>query len=166
LLSGKVRSFNNNLNNLFDEIYGLNKKTKILFVKRFELTIFKNDIKRTFVMLPLEQRKIFNMYFSQFLSINNSIDELIKYNIIRLYLIKSFRGKAQSLGKPSRGQRTWSNASTAFRLNKMLRMFIHDIKKTFVIKIKTESKNLKMLKKKKKVPVRFKIKQAKQKANA
>jgi hypothetical protein len=45
-------------------------------------------------------------------------------------------------------------------------MFIHEIKKTFVIKIKTESKNLKMLKKKKKVPVRFKIKQAKQKANA
>jgi ribosomal protein S13 len=57
-------------------------------------------------MLPLEQRKIFNMYFSQFLSINNSIDELVKYNVIRLYLIKSFRGKSQSLGKPSRGQRT------------------------------------------------------------
>ena len=46
------------------------------------------------------------MYFSQLTSINNTIFELIKYNLIRLFLIKTFRGRSHALGKPVRGQRT------------------------------------------------------------
>ena len=38
------------------------------------------------------------------------VTELNKLNVVRLFLIKSFKGKAQAVGKPSRGQRTWSNA--------------------------------------------------------
>jgi hypothetical protein len=46
-------------------------------------------------------------------------------------------------------------------------MFIHEIKKSSIGRIKVESKNLKMFKKKiKKTPIRFKIKEAKQKVNA
>jgi len=79
--------------------------------------------------LSLEQRKIINMFLSQLISINYGVKDLVKYNILRLYLIKSFRGRAQAMGKPSRGQRTWSNAWTAYKYNRMLRQFIIDIKK-------------------------------------
>jgi len=43
-------------------------------------------------------------------SLNYKISEVQYLNLVRLYLIKSYRGRAQALGKPSRGQRTWSNA--------------------------------------------------------
>lgn len=46
------------------------------------------------------------MYLSKTISINNAISELQRYNLIRLYLIKTFRGRCHALGKPSRGQRT------------------------------------------------------------
>ena len=75
-------------------------------IKRFEFNVFifkKNQLLNT---LPLDQRKIINMYLSQIISINNNIFELIKYNLIRLYLIKTFRGRCHALGKPVRGQRT------------------------------------------------------------
>jgi ribosomal protein S13 len=64
------------------------------------------EFEKTFMVLPLDQRKIFNMYLSQLTSINNNIFELLKYNLIRLYLIKTFRGRCHALGKPVRGQRT------------------------------------------------------------
>ena len=47
-----------------------------------------------------------NVLFSQINSVNNSLDELNRLTIIRLYLIKSYRGKCHALGKPVKGQRT------------------------------------------------------------
>ena len=47
-----------------------------------------------------------NHYYSQVSSVNNTIFDLQKLNIIRLYLIKSYRGKCHALGKPVNGQRT------------------------------------------------------------
>jgi ribosomal protein S13 len=75
------------------------------YISRFEALIFAKKNKN-FVSLPLDYRKIINMYFSHLVSINHSIFELLKYNAIRLYLIKSHRGRCLALGKPSRGQRT------------------------------------------------------------
>lgn len=51
-----------------------------------------------------------NIILSQVNSVNNKVDELKRLNIIRLFLIKSYRGRSHALGKPVRGQRTWSNA--------------------------------------------------------
>ena len=53
-----------------------------------------------------EVRKLINVLLSQITSVNNQISEIQKYNLIRLYLTKTYRGRAQALGKPSRGQRT------------------------------------------------------------
>ena len=47
-----------------------------------------------------------NKIFSKMSPFNRTVHELVRFNIIRLYLIRSYRGRAQSLGKPSRGQRT------------------------------------------------------------
>lgn len=67
-----------------------------------------------------------------------------------MYLIKSFRGKAQAFGKPSRGQRTWSNAWTAYLANKELRIFISEVQKQLNKEKKEEKINYKLLKKKQK----------------
>jgi ribosomal protein S13 len=81
-----------------------NAQTKL--IQRFELNFYKIYNKKLFSELPLNQRKIINMYLSQIISINSNIFELIKFEMIRLYLIKTFRGRCFALGKPSRGQRT------------------------------------------------------------
>lgn len=88
------------------------------------------------------------MYLSQIISINSSIFDLIKYNLIRKYLIKTFQGRCHALGKPSRGQRTWSNASTSYRYNRLIRSFIRQVKKNNVTEKKVESLNMKLTKKK------------------
>jgi len=106
LYGGKVRSFNLTLNDFFLEMRGFSFVSKKLFITRFELHSFLIKKEKSLVTLSLDQRKIMNMYLSQIISINYGIKDLVKYNILRLYLIKSFRGRAQALGKPSRGQRT------------------------------------------------------------
>ena len=47
-----------------------------------------------------------NVILSQVSSVNNQITDLSKFNIVRLYLIKSYRGRAHAIGKPVKGQRT------------------------------------------------------------
>ena len=148
LYGGKVKTFNINLKTFFDENIGLANKSKKQFIQRFELNYLIYKKNETFISLPLTQRKIINMYLSQIISINNNIFELIKYNLIRLYLIKTFKGRCHALGKPSKGQRTWSNSSTANKCNKVIRIFIKQIKKNNVIEKKIESLNMKIIKKK------------------
>jgi len=63
---------------------------------------------------------------------------------------RSKKGKAQALGKPSRGQRTWSNAQTSYVLNTTIRRFVNNIKKTYNLKPTIEKKNFKVVQKKKK----------------
>lgn len=94
------------LKDFFSQNSGLADKSKLKIIKRFEFNFIKHDTSKTFLVLSLDQRKIINMYFSQLTSINNTIFELIKYNLIRLYLIKTFRGRSHALGKPVHGQRT------------------------------------------------------------
>lgn len=150
LFAGKTQSFNINFKTFFEDKSGISTKAINLFIKRFELqflSLQKNQDK-TFMDLDLDQRKIINMYLSQMTSINTNISELLKYNLIRLYLIKTFRGRSHALGKPSRGQRTWSNASNAEKCNKITRNFISEVKKFNKIEKKKESLNLKFIKKK------------------
>jgi ribosomal protein S13 len=94
---------------MFDNLAGFGKKTRLNYIKRFESGFFiKNSLRRnySFVNLSGDRKKIINMYVSQLINTNNDIYNLTKLNLVRLYLIKTFRGRAQMLGKPSRGQRT------------------------------------------------------------
>lgn len=151
LYGGKVKNFNVTLCEFFFDKKGLATASKRNIIKRFELNYYLTVKTKLLTDLSLEKRKIMNMYLSQIISINNNIFELIKYNFIRLYLIKTYRGRCFILGKPSKGQRTWSNASTAFKCNRTIRLFIQQVKKNNFIEKKPKSLNLKVLKKKKKV---------------
>jgi len=47
-----------------------------------------------------------NIYLAQLTSINIPVLEYEQKATTRYYLIKTYRGRCQALGKPSRGQRT------------------------------------------------------------
>lgn len=163
--AGRMRSFNMSIDELFSELDGLRLASKLLFIKRFEFGYFKYKINKSLIQFPLDHRKVFNMYLSQMTSVNNDITELLRYNLIRLYLIRSFRGKAQALGKPSRGQRTWSNACTSYKISSALKTFVNEIRKSALMKKKPESKNRKILKKKTKTSNSGLLKKEKKKNN-
>ena len=89
---------------------GLGLKHKTILLKRLELTnstninltyinSFKSLYKKNLVLL-------LNSYYSQINSVNDQLNNLLLLNVVRLYLIKTYRGKCHLLGKPTRGQRT------------------------------------------------------------
>lgn len=89
-----------------------------------------------------------NIIFSQINSVNNQIPELKRLNTLRLYLIRSYRGKCHALGKPVHGQRTWSNAWNSYNYNRAVRSFIGETKKILKKDLKVEKINYKLTQKK------------------
>ena len=89
-----------------------------------------------------------NVILSQVNSVNNILPDVHRLKIIRLYLIKTYKGRCHALGKPVRGQRTWSNAWNSFNRNKVLRTFISETKQQLAKNKKEEKINYKMTKKK------------------
>ena len=93
---------------------GIGTSTKILLLSRFEVNhsipVVSEDISHVENVRKLDIVNTLNALFSQINSVNNQLNELNRLNIIRLYLIKSYRGKCHAIGKPTNGQRTWSNA--------------------------------------------------------
>ena len=145
--AGKLFYFDQTLDELTVETPTLGRKFTHRTVQRFELTeLLKtkklpiSDFQKTthrVINLPL------NVIYSQVHTVNNSYHDLYRLNIIRLYLIKSYRGKCHALGKPTRGQRTWSNAWNSYRCNKLLRNFISDTRRYIRENTKEERKNYK-----------------------
>jgi hypothetical protein len=72
---------------------------------------------------------------------------MILLNIIRLYLTKTFRGKCHLLGKPVKGQRSWSNGWTSYKYNTILRKFVTETKSKLFKTKKIEKINYKFIKK-------------------
>lgn len=158
--NGKLHKLNWTIKEMFWYLEGLSIASRKNFTRRFELESYVSNLNNNQTILStfsLDKRKTINMYFSQFINTNNNIFELIKFNVVRLYLIKSFRGRSQALGKPSRGQRTWSNAWTAYKSNKILKSFINSMRKNLKKNKKIEKINYKLIKKKFKKQV-FRIK--------
>jgi ribosomal protein S13 len=141
----------------FDELFiqtpGLGKTTKQKFKDRFELDFFLK-FKKTELLLSYQTTnftpltKPINIIYSQINSVNNQRNELYRFNIIRLYLIRSYRGRCHALGKPVRGQRTWSNAWSTYNVNTTLRGFISETRRALLESKKEEKINFKVVKKK------------------
>jgi ribosomal protein S13 len=141
---------------------GLGLKHKIILLKRLELTnstsinltyinSFKSLYKKNLVFL-------LNSYYSQINSVNDQLNNLLLLNVVRLYLIKTYRGKCHLLGKPTRGQRTWSNGWTSYKYNLILRRFVSETKSKLSKDKKVEKINYKLIKKKYGIKKTFKKK--------
>lgn len=148
LYSGRIVPFQSNIYSFCSEVGGLGLNTKFKILKRFELNLLYNNHFNTFLDYDKDTRKLINIILSQITSVNNQVSEIHKFNLIRLYLTKTYRGRAQALGKPSRGQRTWSNAWTSYYYNKTLRVFINTIQKNLKKNKKDEQINYKVIQKK------------------
>lgn len=129
-------------------VKGFGFDTKLYIIQRFELQDLYTNVRGRLSVLNDEQRLTVNRLLSKVGSIQHQLTELTKFNIVRLFLIKSFRGKSQAFGKPSHGQRTWSNAWTAYLYNKTLRTYIVDIQKYLYKETKVEKVNYKLIQKK------------------
>jgi ribosomal protein S13 len=101
---------------MFIKLYGVGLKFKNLLTMRFEITTFSIFLSKiqyldTYISLFFKNMiKSVNIIFSQVNNVNLLVKELKNINILRMYLIKSYRGYCHSIGKPVRGQRTWSNS--------------------------------------------------------
>lgn len=156
LYNGRILPFTLTLKNFISELDGFNRTFLTTLIKRFELNTLNVNYDYNFTYYPADFIRAINVMLSQVSSVNNSVSELNKYNLVRLYLIKSYRGKAQALGKPSHGQRTWSNAWTAYNYNRTIRSFVSTIQKT-LNKNKVEEKiNYKLIKRKLKKSTKIK----------
>lgn len=149
---GKLFYTNKTFSELEKFTPGLGFRNKIKLLNRLELsdsmvisklnvTSFKDLYKKNVV-------PFLNNYYSQINSVNNQIDNLVLLNIVRLYLTKTFKGKCHLLGKPVRGQRSWSNGWTSYKYNTILRKFVTETKLKLSKTKKIEKINYKLIKKK------------------
>ena len=150
--SGNLFYFDKSLADLFFYLPGLGTKFYNLLVSRFELTVlranksihlidYQNTTNKTMI-------NTINIILSQVNSVNNRVTELKRLNIIRLYLIKSYRGRSHALGKPVRAQRTWSNGWNSYNVNSVLRRFISETSSQLRSQSRVEKINYKVVKKK------------------
>lgn len=130
LFNNTLEPFNTPLKTLFKNTNIVGEPTTNLLVERFEVRGVITDKQFTLVEEGSEILNAVNTFFSQFSSVNGRLRALQRLILIRLFLIKTFRGRAHALGKPSRGQRTWSNAWTAYNTNKTTRAFVSDFQRT------------------------------------
>lgn len=153
--AGKLFYFDQTIPSLIPQLPGLGSSFKKELVKRFELSHLNRNIGIKDVTLEDYQKTQYtplfrplNIIFSQINSVNNKSPDLLRLIVIREYLVKSYKGRCHAVGKPVRGQRTWSNAWNSYNLNKSLRFFIGEARAQ-LNKNKVEEKiNYKLVKKK------------------
>lgn len=148
LFGGLILPFETDWRRYGHNIMGIGLPIKLNVIRRFELHTHYYNPRASLSVLDEEERLTLNRLFSKMGSAKTQVNELNKFNIIRLFLIQSFRGKAQAFGKPSHGQRTWSNAWTSYLYNKELRNFISEVQKKLNLEKQEEKINYKLLKKK------------------
>ena len=161
---GNLFYTNQTLNSLLLYTPGLSKHFKKKLSQRFEFTIL---LQKPTLLLPEYDRtthrntiKPLNVILSQIHTVNNVYKDLQRLLIMRLYLIKSYRGRCHAIGKPVKGQRTWSNGWNSYNVNKVLRYFIIETKRKSHTKQVEEKINYKVVKKK--YPTKKKIQPDKQ----
>ena len=145
LINGLLTPFHSPLYNLLKKLPGYSHFTLNFIIRRFELYHLVNTLNYKTSLFHPQLLKVLNIFFSNFTSVNNTPTELVKYNLIRLLLVKSSRGRAHALGKPSRGQRTWSNAWTSYNTNKVTRGFISTFQRLILKPEKKQVVNYKKL---------------------
>ena len=132
-ISGKLHYFNSSLKDITRETYGLNSSFSDLIKHRFEFSKYDKRSSESFInnesVLRVQIVKSMNFLLSQLFSVNNNLFYLVKLRIIYSFLQRTYIGKCHAIGKPVKGQRTWSNAWTSFRYNNILRFFISSSKK-------------------------------------
>ena len=148
---GKAGSFNVYPVDFLNKQYGFKGLIVKKYLYRFELYRYFFFNREIFLSnTSFFVRYTLNIFLSRLFSINHNPYLFNKYSIIRKYMNRSRIGKSHGLGKPVRGQRTWSNANNAYLVNTLARKFVNDIKKTITVKAVPTKIDYKKIKKKQK----------------
>ena len=149
---GQLFYFNQDIHSLTINTPGLSKFFQKKLKERFELTYYYKSPKLQILEYEDNTGRVIinplNILLSQIHTVNTQLWEVQRLTLIRLYLIRSYRGRCHAIGKPVRGQRTWSNAWNSYKTNKILRSFIHETTLKLKQNQKTEKINYKVIKKK------------------
>ena len=119
-VNGFVFGVSSTLNNLFVRryIFGFSKKIKSIILGRLEVQSARKISDLRFSKNIAFFKTLLNVFPQQ-----NDLKRKHVINIFMLDLINSYRGFRHAMGLPTRGQRTWSNAWSAYRSNTLLRQF-------------------------------------------
>ena len=148
LINGRLQPFTSDFNSMFHLSGGFSWSTKWALIRRFELYTLVRKPNQSLSHFGKHFTMGLNILFSQITSVNNPVFDITRYNLLRLYLIRTTRGRSHALGKPSRGQRTWSNAWNAYSTNNVTRSFINAYQRMQRKNVKEEKINYKLIKKK------------------
>lgn len=108
-----------------ENIFGFSKQLKLIVEKRLETKTVNSVSSLKFS----KTIGFYNLIFDVFPE-NNNFKNYFILNVFMLDIINSYRGFRHSVGLPTRGQRTWSNAWSVYRSNLTLRQFkIHFAKR-------------------------------------
>ena len=118
VFNGKIVNSNLSLDEFIKNNSGLSLKLKKLIVLRYELLddIVLKDLNK-------HQWDFFLNFIYKIIPKKHNLKRRLISNLFVLDLINSYKGWRHFKGLPVRGQRTWSNASTAPKCNVVLRNF-------------------------------------------
>jgi len=148
-ISNNTLPFNSEFSE-FRGIFGINSSLLNILMGKVECNLKFDEFKLSFAKFNWKKKRLINIIIAKIFNINFGLIEVIKLNVLRTYLVGSFKGRKTFLNKPVRGQRTRSNSNTnnhlaAFLRNKMKYLLkmdnpSSDLNKNFFIKIKKKTK--------------------------
>lgn len=132
LYGGCTFPFQTSFYNLRLTLRGLSWRTFKAFCFRFDFnprckTMWNHDILKWKRGIP----RTLNIYFAKMLSVNDGIGEWVRINLIRAFMIRSYKGKAVALNKPGHGQRTRSNGRTARHSRSAFKLFVAKLRQKY-----------------------------------
>jgi ribosomal protein S13 len=158
LYGGDVVPFEVPLKKLFSEFDGIADHAFRNLIQKLELST-QLKTRPLCSNLPESKTRSINVYLARIASVNDPFTSFAQAANVRYYLVKAYRGRCQAIGKPARGQRTWSNANNAFKLTNSIRAYISKFKKSHVKVEYIKKINYKITQqKRRKTPTKFRAK--------
>lgn len=146
LYGGGTLPFQLTLHQLFQRAPGLGSFTFERFCLRFEWVdkyVFPASMPEYPLIADRGEKfllKKVNKFLAYTISINHKLANLNDLNILRNLLVRSYRGRAYVIGKPSHGQRTRSNANSAAVHNSALRPYMKAYRQHLQLQLKSLKK--------------------------
>jgi ribosomal protein S13 len=130
---GQLFYFDKTIDEVLARAPGLGRYTRSKLVDRYELDYFL-QCEPGLNLLNFQEQGSEPKEFLQ--SLNKMMSEISSVNELRhmkheralrkLYLLRTYRGRCHAQGKPTRGQRTWSNGWTPYKYNTYVRTWLNE----------------------------------------
>jgi ribosomal protein S13 len=104
--NSRVVEFIHSLHNFLSLNAGINVSSLNILLKRLEINKQNFGLKLNLLAFSTQQQYALNNELSAVASTNYPVRMLYRFNILKLFFIRSYKGICHILGKPVHGQRT------------------------------------------------------------